>query len=243
LVLSCFRVIGHSLAGPPCPAEDAVLGAAAAMVTEATLLSSLKHDVSTARTTAVLTAPIPVPTSPIQARHQRADRSVTYNSAAASPGATTTPSRLEGDPYHVSDAFMSKRFRSLLGLPATKPAPPPLPPAVLQQPPVRRGLSASARDLPSLTASPQRELSHSDAVTPVRDASGTAHGDSGAGSGTSGSAGGAASMPKVRKLKPISASAANSPVSDLPRGVRTQARVSPGLGIKGLPAVTQPGPR
>jgi hypothetical protein len=49
--------------------------------------------------------------------------------AVASPTSSTPPTApvLDGDAYAMSDSFMSKRFRSLLGLPAiAKPSPPPV---------------------------------------------------------------------------------------------------------------------
>jgi hypothetical protein len=169
---------------------------------------------------------------------------------------------LEGDAYNLSTSAMSKRFRSLLGLPAPLKATgavalaPVLPPAVPTHGGAAlaggagEGTSASAsaattvgasRKLRTLgggapgTTSATPPRSHG-TVTALRHGSSASPGDGSratATGGVTGVGGGGHGM------SPGGGSASGGP---LPMAIRAPARV-PGLGVKGVPAATVPRPQ
>ena len=195
--------------------------------------------------------------------------SLSVGGASPSPGLATPQAAsgtsgsvvLEGDAYNLSTSAMSKRFRSLLGLPAPLKATgavalaPVLPPAVPTHGGAAlaggagEGTSASAsaatvgasRKLRALgggapgTTSATPPRSHG-TVTALRHGSSASPGDGSRVTGTAtGGVGGAAG----HGMSPGGGSASGGP---LPMAIRAPARV-PGLGVKGVPAATVPRPQ
>lgn len=198
--------------------------------------------------------------------------SLSVGGASPSPGLATPQAAsgtsgsvvLEGDAYNLSTSAMSKRFRSLLGLPAPLKATgavalaPVLPPAVPTHGGAAlaggagEGTSASAsaatvgasRKLRALgggapgTTSATPPRSHG-TVTALRHGSSASPGDGSrvTGTATGGVGGGGHGMSPGGGSGGGSASG-----GPLPMAIRAPARV-PGLGVKGVPAATVPRPQ